>query len=98
MANETIFPDGIRTFEKKSTQPDFVLGDMIIEPDTLFAWCNANSDKLSTYQGKRQLKLNLTKSKSNPNKVNVSVNTYGLQKDSVDNSVAEPDKFDDLPF
>jgi len=76
MANEPVWADGIRTFEKKSGQPDFVLGDMIIEPDALIAWCDANPDKLTDYKGKRQLKLNLTRAKDNANRVNVSVNTY----------------------
>jgi hypothetical protein len=60
---EKVYAEGIRTFKKGDKAPDFVLGAMVISIDDLKSWCDNNQQYLSEYNGKRQLKLQLTKSK-----------------------------------
>ena len=76
---ETIYPKGIRTFERREFAPEFVLGSMIINPNELFAWIKENPDFISEYTSKegvksKQLKLNILRSKSGG--INFTVDTY----------------------
>ena len=61
MADDKL-PEGIRFFDKKTSQPDFVIGSMVITMNDLFAFCKANPDLVTEYQGKKQLKLQILKS------------------------------------
>ena len=61
--NDKIFPKGITAFAPRDNAPDFVLGTVIITPEDFITWMKENSQYLSDYNGKAQLRLNLTKSK-----------------------------------
>ncbi len=74
MPNEKIYAEGLRTFAKHDKAPDFVLGTLIITPNDLFAWCKANEQYLTEYEGKKQLRLQMTR--SDKGKVNITVDTW----------------------
>lgn len=63
MANEKIKPVGIITFPKNPKSPDFVLGTAVITIDDFTEWVRNNAKYLTEYKGKRQLKLQMLKSK-----------------------------------
>lgn len=60
---ETILPQGIRFFNKKAAQPDFVIGSLVITLDDLQAFCIDKPDLMTEYNGKKQLRLQVLKSK-----------------------------------
>lgn len=60
---EKIYVNGFRWFDKKDNQPKFVLGAIVLTPEDLTAWANANADKTSEYNGKAQIKFQVKKSK-----------------------------------
>jgi len=61
MADE-ILPEGLRFFNKKDNQPDFVIGSMVISLNELFAFAKAHPELQSEYNGVKQLKLQILKS------------------------------------
>ena len=61
MADE-LLPEGLRFFNKKDTQPDFVVGALVVTMNDLFNFCKQNPDLITDYQGKKQLKLQILKS------------------------------------
>jgi hypothetical protein len=61
MADE-LLPEGLRFFNKKETQPDFVVGALVVTMNDLFNFCKQNPDLITDYQGKKQLKLQILKS------------------------------------
>jgi len=61
MADE-ILPEGLRFFNKKDNQPDFVIGALVITMNDLFAFCKAHPELITEYQDKKQLKLQVLKS------------------------------------
>jgi len=61
MADE-VLPEGLRFFNKKENQPDFVIGALVVTMNDLFAFCKAHPELVSEYQGKKQLKLQVLKS------------------------------------
>lgn len=73
MSKETIYPEGVRAFSPKSGQPDFVKGDLVIEPNKLFAWLKQNTELLTEYKGEKQLRLQILDGKKG---LYVSVNNY----------------------
>ena len=73
MADE-IMAEGVRLFPKHDKAPDFVLGTLIITPNDLFTWMKANDQYTTEYEGKKQLKLQLKKSKAG--KLYASVDTW----------------------
>jgi hypothetical protein len=82
---ETVYPKGFRTFERRESAPDFVLGTLIINPNEFFAWVKENPGFISEYTSKdgqvsKQLKLNILKSKDG--RVNFTVDNYKPQNDS----------------
>ena len=60
---DQILPQGVRFFNKKATQPDFVIGALVITPDDLNAFCIDNAGLMTEYNGKKQLRLQVLKSK-----------------------------------
>lgn len=74
MAEEKIYPKGITAFAPRNGAPDFVLGTVIITIDDLTQWIDDNKQYLSDYNGKQQLRLNLTKSRDG--RPSLAVDTY----------------------
>lgn len=54
---------GVRLFAKHPNAPEFVIADMVLTLDDLYAWAKSNPDTLSDYQGKKQVKLQILRSK-----------------------------------
>lgn len=83
MSKETIYPEGVRAFSPKQGAPDFVVGDLVIEPRTLTDWIKNNAELLTDYKGVKQLRLQIL----NGNKgLYLKVNDYkpGEKKESSD--------------
>ena len=87
--NEKKYADGVRFFERKDNQPDFVLGALVITPEKIQAWSVMNSDLLTEYQGNRQVKFQVKRSKDG--KVYIELDTY--KPKAVNQQESE-----DLPF
>lgn len=60
---ENILPKGVRFFKKNEKQPDFVIGAAVITINELVTFCKENENLLTEYNGQKQLKLQLLKSK-----------------------------------
>ena len=76
---ETIYPKGWRTFDRRDSAPEFVLGTLIIDPNEFFAFVKENPDFISDYKSKegvisKQLKFNILKAKDG--RINFTVDTY----------------------
>lgn len=96
MANEKIYPKGIQTFEPHANAPDFVLGTVIITMRDLIAWIKENENLLTEYNGKKQLKLQLTKSRDG--RPSFSVDTYKPAEKPAEKPASNEPVSDDLPF
>lgn len=96
---DQIQPEGIRFFPKHDKAPDFVLGTMVVTMNDLFAFCKANESLLTEYNGKKQIKLQILKSKQG--KLYAAVDTYKAAEKSAAPVAAAPvevQPIDDLPF
>lgn len=62
MAENTLLK-GIRLFKKKDSQPDFVLATGVITLNELVTFAKENLELLTEYNGQKQLKFQLLKSK-----------------------------------
>ena len=72
--NEKKYADGVRFFERKDNQPDFVLGALVITPEKLLAWSVMNRENTSEYRGDIQIKFQVKRSKDG--KVYIELDTY----------------------
>ena len=89
-------------FNKHSNAPDFVVGTLVITPNELVTWLKEQPELLSDYNGAKQIRLQVLKSKEG--NLYCAVDTY--KKDTapaVANNVADcpPPKLEDtgdLPF
>lgn len=73
---EKIFAKGLRVFEPKETAPEFVLGTIVLTPEDLKDWLTGEGNQyLSEYQGKKQIRLNVTKNKTGRG-LTISVDTW----------------------
>jgi hypothetical protein len=99
---DQILPKGIRMFNKHSNAPDFVVGTLVITPNELVTWLKEQPELLSDYNGAKQIRLQVKKSKDG--NLYCDVDTY--KKDTapaVANNLANapvtelPDT-QDLPF
>ena len=97
---EKVFVEGIRTFNKNEKAPDFVIGSVIIEPNTLFAYLKKNTDLLTEYNGEKQLKLQALYSKDGKFLIKIDNwkpdPNYQGNPGTTTNKAAEDE--DDLPF
>ncbi len=102
------FPQGLKGFQKHQNSPDFVVGQLIIEPRALFDWFKTEEGRasLKDYNGTKQAKFSILKSKQG-NFLNFQVDTYekpeGYQgkPKSQDQEQSKSEKYDDsdgLPF
>ena len=72
---EKVFVPGFRTFAKRDGAPDFVLGTLIVTLEDFKTFVNGDGRQyLSDYDGKKQLKLNITTNKDG--RVNFAVDTW----------------------
>jgi len=62
MADQTLLK-GIRLFQPKPTQPDFVLASGVITLNELVTFAKDNPQLLTEYNGEKQLRIQLLKSK-----------------------------------
>ena len=74
---DQILPQGIRFFPKNEKAPDFVLGTLVVTLDDLTQFFNERADLLTEYNNKKQLKLQLLKSKDG--KLYAAVDTFKPQ-------------------
>ena len=95
---DKVFAKGIRTFAKKDSQPDFVLGELVITPNELFTWLKGEGAQyLTEYKETKQLKLQVTKSRDGG--LMLAVNTYKPQAQPQAQSQAQSQaESDGLPF
>ena len=56
--------EGIRYFAKRDNAPEFVLGSMVISPRILVDFIKNNPDVLTDYNGEKQLKMQVLRSKA----------------------------------
>lgn len=92
---EKVYPNGISCFAPRSGAPDFVLGSVIITIDDFKEWINANQSLLTEYNGKKQIRLQLTKSRDG--RPSLSVDTWKPDQ-TTRTDAALPKKTEDLPF
>ena len=91
MANEKVYPKGIRVFKPRDGAPEWVLGTVLVTPHELQQWIADNAQYMTDYQGNPQLKLDLLKGKDGPY---VAVNTYKPQSSTAAAEPVDPS----LPF
>jgi hypothetical protein len=92
---ENILAKGIRSFPKRENQPDFVLGSVIITLNELIAFCKENPTYLTEYNGQKQLRLQLLKSKAG--EPYLTVDTFKPQAAPAPKA-ADKEEDNDLPF
>lgn len=99
MADE-LLPEGLRFFNKKDTQPDFVIGALVVTMNELFNFCKQNPDLITDYQGKKQLKLQILK--SNKGNLYAKVDTWKPDAAAIPSApigkATEVADIEDLPF
>ncbi len=98
---DQILPKGLRFFPKGQNAPDFVLGTMVITMNDLFAFCKENETLVTEYNGAKQLKLQLLKSKEG--KLYAAVDTFkptpqGTSQQAPLTSTKPPVLDESLPF
>lgn len=59
---DDVLPEGLRFFNKKDNQPDFVIGALVVTMNDLYEFCKAHPELVTEYNGKKQLKLQVLKS------------------------------------
>lgn len=60
---DQILPQGVRFFNKNAKAPEFVIGTLVLTPDDLNAFCIDNDKLMTEYNGKKQLRLQVLRSK-----------------------------------
>ena len=95
--NEKIFAEGIRFFPPGEKAPDYIIGTLVITPNDLIGWLKNNSHLLKEYKDKKQLRLNVSRSKDGKG-INASVDTWEPKEGSQAPANFTPKKDTDLPF
>lgn len=96
---DQILLKGIRLFKKKDTQPDFVLATGVITPDDLNAFCIDNAALMTEYNGQKQLRIQLLRSKDGNPYISVDTWKPSVQTPQHGFDDKAPDvNPDDLPF
>lgn len=97
------FVKGFRTFPKKDNQPDFVIGDLVIDIADFKEFINSNTNLLTEYNNKKQLKCQILKTRDGG--ISISVNDFKPQQQAKTHPVMqgpatmlEDDGVDRLPF
>ena len=63
MSKEKIYIEGLRTFKPNANAPDFVIGDGVLEIGTLNEFIKQNANLLTEYNGKKQLRFQILRSR-----------------------------------
>jgi hypothetical protein len=99
---ENKLPEGIRLFAPHQYAPDFVIASLVITLDDLYKFTKENPDMCGEYQGKKQLKLQIKRSRDG--KLYSDVDTYGTaahqappERSTGGYSAAMPNEAPDLP-
>lgn len=71
---DQILPKGIRLFNKHQNAPDFVIGTLVITPNDLVAWLKEQPELMTEYNGAKQIRLQVLKSKDG--NLYAAVDTY----------------------
>ena len=74
---DQIFPEGIRLFNPRQGQPDFVLGEMVISIDQFKKYFDNHPEYVSKYQGQDQMRFQILRAIAGP--IYLAVNTYGTE-------------------
>ena len=95
---DDVLPEGLRFFNKKDNQPDFVIGALVITMNDLFAFCKAHPELITEYNGAKQLKLQVLK--SNKGNLYAKVDTWRPAEQSTTANVDAPviESIESLPF
>lgn len=91
---DKIFLDGLRFWKKRDNAPEWVEGSLVITPDDINAWVKAHPELLTDYQGKKQIRLQITKGKEGG--LVFAVDTWKPDSTTKPAAAKEPDN--DLPF
>ena len=99
MADQTLLK-GIRLFTPKPSQPDFVLASGVITLNELVTFAKENPQLLSEYNGEKQLRIQLLKSKDG--KPYMTVDTWKPSETTAPAfeapKLATKEQLDSLPF
>jgi hypothetical protein len=102
MADQTLLK-GIRLFQPKPNQPEFVLASGVITLNELVTFAKENPQLLSEYNGEKQIRIQLLKSKDG--KPYMTVDTWKPEQPLANTApvVAAPklatqDELNSLPF
>jgi hypothetical protein len=99
MADQTLMK-GIRLFAPKPNQPDFVLASGVITLNELRTFAKKNPQLLTEYNGEKQLRIQLLKSKDG--KPYMVVDTWKPTETTAPvfdaPKLATKEELDDLPF
>jgi len=97
---DQILPKGLRFFNKKDSQPDFVIGAMVITMNELYEFCKSNPELVTEYNGQKQLKLQVLK--SGAGNLYAAVDTFKPTPQAASPTVNKPapvlPEIGDLPF
>ncbi len=97
MAEDQIFPKGVRMFNKHQTAPEFVIGTLVITPNELISWLKEQPELMSDYNGAKQIRLQVLKSKDG--NLYCAVDTYKKGEAAPTKTVEpEDDGSGGLPF
>ena len=95
MESKVVFVHGLNIYTPKSTAPEWVKADMVINPTKLIKWLQDNDQYLK--EGKQGLEVRLQVKQSAQGKLYASVDTYEPKlKEEVTAKAVTVD--DDLPF
>lgn len=96
---EKVYVEGFRGFKAHEKAPEFVLGTLIITPREFVEFLKKKEivDLFTEYEGKKQLKINVLRSKNGG--LSFDVDTYKKGVAPVTEAKPEiPEPNDDLPF
>ena len=98
---EQKLPKGLRFFNPHDNAPDFVIGSLVITPAELWDFIKENPALMKEYNGKKQLRLQVLKSKQG--QLYAAVDTFEKkQQPTAAKQQAAPasdqEAEDDLPF
>jgi len=95
--SENIFVKGINFFKRKDTQPDFVLGTMVVNVDDLINFLKTTAKEYETvYTDKNgtnhvQVKFQILRQKDDRDKLNFMLDTYKPTRSETLNNAAKQD-------
>ena len=79
--NTPIFVDGVRVFKPSSEAPDWVVGNLVITLDDLYAWAKSNGKHVKDFNGKKQIRLSILKNKDESKGYYAKLDTYEPKND-----------------